>query len=128
MKLEHVALYVSDLERARDFFVEWLGGRSNERYHNPKTGLRTYFISFDGGARLELMTRPDIPECGGNRPTQTGYAHVAFSVGSRDRVDQLTHALQEAGFSVVSGPRTTGDGYYESCVLDLEGNQIELTI
>ena len=74
------------------------------------------------------MTRPDIPECGGNRPTQTGYAHVAFSVGSRDRVDQLTHALQEAGFSVVSGPRTTGDGYYESCVLDLEGNQIELTI
>ena len=128
MKLEHVALYVSDLERARDFFVDWLGGRSNEGCHNPKTGLRTYFISFDGGARLELMTRPDIPECGGNRPTQTGYAHVAFSVGSRDRVDQLTHALQEAGFSVVSGPRTTGDGYYESCVLDLEGNQIELTI
>ena len=128
MKLEHVALYVSDLERARDFFVDWLGGRSNEGYHNPKTGLRTYFISFDGGARLELMTRPDIPECGGTRPTQTGYAHVAFSVGSRDRVDQLTHALQEAGFSVVSGPRTTGDGYYESCVLDLEGNQIELTI
>ena len=128
MKLEHVALYVSGLERARDFFVDWLGGRSNEGYHNPKTGLRTYFISFDGGARLELMTRPDIPECGGNRPTQTGYAHVAFSVGSRDRVDQLTHALQEAGFSVVSGPRTTGDGYYESCVLDLEGNQIELTI
>lgn len=128
MKLEHVALYVSDLERARDFFVDWLGGRSNEGYHNPKTGLRTYFISFDGGARLELMTRPDIPECGGNRPTQTGYAHVAFSVGSRDRVDQLTHALQEAGFSVVSGPRTTGDGYYESCVLDLEGNQIEFTI
>lgn len=128
MKLEHVALYVSDLERARDFFVDWLGGRSNEGYRNPKTGLRTYFISFDGGARLELMTRPDIPECGGNRPTQTGYAHVAFSVGSRDRVDQLTHALQEAGFSVVSGPRTTGDGYYESCVLDLEGNQIELTI
>ena len=128
MKLEHVALYVSDLERARDFFVDWLGGRYNEGYHNPKTGLRTYFISFDGGTRLELMTRPDIPECGGNRPTQTGYAHVAFSVGSRDRVDQLTHALQEAGFSVVSGPRTTGDGYYESCVLDLEGNQIELTI
>lgn len=128
MKLEHVALYVSDLERARDFFVDWLGGRSNEGYRNPKTGLRTYFISFDGGARLELMTRPDIPECGGNRPTQTGYAHVAFSVGSRDRVDQLTHALQEAGFSVVSGPRTTGDGYYESCVLDLEGNQIEFTI
>lgn len=128
MKLEHVALYVSDLERARDFFVDWLGGRSNEGYRNPKTGLRTYFISFDGGTRLELMTRPDIPECGGNRPTQTGYAHVAFSVGSRDRVDQLTHALQEAGFSVVSGPRTTGDGYYESCVLDLEGNQIELTI
>lgn len=128
MKLEHVALYVSDLERARAFFVDWLGGRSNEGYRNPKTGLRTYFISFDGGTRLELMTRPDIPECGGNRPTQTGYAHVAFSVGSRDRVDQLTHALQEAGFSVVSGPRTTGDGYYESCVLDLEGNQIELTI
>lgn len=128
MKLEHVALYVSDLERARAFFVDWLGGRSNEGYHNPKAGLRTYFISFDGGARLELMTRPGILERGGTRPAQTGYAHVAFSVGSRERVDQLTHALREAGFAVVSGPRTTGDGYYESCVLDLEGNQIELTI
>lgn len=72
MKLEHVALYVSDLERARAFFVDWLGGRSNEGYHNPKTGLRTYFISFDGGARLELMTRPDIPECGGTAPPKPG--------------------------------------------------------
>ena len=127
MKIEHVALYVNDLEAARDFFVEYLGGRANNGYHNVKTGFRSYFIEFDGGARLEVMNKlgmTDAPK-GLNR---TGFVHVAFSVGSREGVDALTARLKEAGYEVVSGPRTTGDGYYESCVVVIEGNQIEITV
>ena len=124
--LEHVALYVQDLEAARDFFVKYLGGRSNEGYHNPRTGLRTYFITFDGGARLEIMTRPGVAEREKSE-YGAGYAHAAFKVGSREAVDQLTEQLREDGYAVSSGPRVTGDGYYESCVVAVEGNQIEIT-
>ena len=126
MKIEHVALYVNDLEAARDFFVTFLGGKSNGGYHNRNTDFRSYFISFDSGARLELMTKPGLsdPEKPLNR---TGYAHIAFSVGNRGKVDELTERLRSAGYQVVSGPRTTGDGYYESCIVVIEGNQIEIT-
>ena len=127
MNIEHVALYVNDLEEARDFFVRFLGGRSNNGYHNSLTDFRSYFISFDDGARLELMTKPGMVDQ--EKPSnRTGYAHIAFSVGSRERVDELTEKLRTAGYEVVSGPRTTGDGYYESCVVAIEGNQIELTV
>ena len=120
-------MYVKDLEAARDFFVKYLGGHSNDGYHNRTTGFRSYFISFDDGARLEIMTRPDLTDQ--EKPLAgTGYAHIAFSVGSREKVDDLTDRLREAGFEVVSGPRTTGDGYYESCIVVIEGNQIEITI
>ena len=127
MKIEHIALYVNDLEAARDFFVRFLGGKSNNGYHNPRTDFRSYFISFDEGTRLELMTKPGMvdQEKSLNR---TGYAHIALSVGSKERVDELTEELRTAGYEVISGPRTTGDGYYESCVLVIEGNQIELTV
>ena len=127
MKIEHAALYVNDLESARDFFVTYLGGKANSGYHNPKTDFRSYFISFDSGARLELMTKPGMtdPEKPLNR---TGYAHIAFSTGSREAVDELTEKLRSAGYEVVSGPRTTGDGYYESCIVAVEGNQIEITV
>lgn len=127
MRIEHVAMYVNDLEAARDFFVRYLGGRSNDGYHNTTTGFRSYFIIFEDGPRLEVMTKPrmeDAPK-GANR---TGYAHIAFSVGSKDAVDELTATLHASGYEVVSGPRTTGDGYYESCVVAIEGNQIEITI
>ena len=126
MKIEHVALYVNDLEAARDFFVTFLGGKSSGGYHNRNTDFRSYFISFDSGARLELMTKPGLsdPEKPLNR---TGYAHIAFSVGNRGKVDELTERLRSAGYQVVSGPRTTGDGYYESCIVVIEGNQIEIT-
>ena len=127
MNIEHVALYVNDLEEARDFFVRFLGGKSNNGYHNSLTDFRSYFISFDDGARLELMTKPGMVDQ--EKPSnRTGYAHIAFSVGSRERVDELTEKLRTAGYEVVSGPRTTGDGYYESCVVAIEGNQIELTV
>ena len=127
MKIEHVAMYVNDLEKARDFFVEYLGGKANDAYHNVKTDFRSCFISFDDGARLEIMNKPDMVD-GEKALNRTGFIHVAFSVGSRERVDGLTRLLKEDGYQVVSGPRTTGDGYYESCIVAVEGNQIEITV
>ena len=127
MKIEHVAMYVNDLEAARDFFVKYLGGTSNDGYHNEKTDFRSYFISFDDGARLELMNKPDMYDM--EKPlNRTGFIHIAFSLGSKEKVDELTENLRAAGYDVVSGPRTTGDGYYESCIVGIEGNQIEITV
>lgn len=126
MKIEHVAIYVNELEAARDFFTTYLGGKSNDGYHNSRTDFRSYFVSFDDGARLELMKKPGMEDL--EKPlNRTGYAHIAFSVGSKERVDELTEELRTAGYEVVSGPRTTGDGYYESCIVAIEGNQIEIT-
>lgn len=127
MKIEHIAMYVNDLEGARDFFVRYLGATSNDGYHNRKTGFRSYFLTFDGGARLEIMTKPELSDCE-KHPARTGYIHIAFSLGSRKRVDALTEELRSDGYKVVSGPRTTGDGYYESCIVSFEGNLIELTV
>ncbi|MEE3481153.1 MAG: VOC family protein [Lachnospiraceae bacterium] len=127
MKIEHVAMYVNDLVGARDFFVKYLGAKSNDGYHNQKTDFRSYFLTFDEGARLEIMNKPgmaDLPK----ELNRTGYAHLAFSLGSKEAVDSLTEQLRSDGYEVVSGPRTTGDGYYESCVVAIEGNQIELTV
>ena len=127
MQIEHIAMYVNNLEAARDFFTNYLRAVSGSLYHNPRTGFRSYFLSFDGGARLELMNKPGVadPE---KPPARTGYIHIAFSLGSREKVDELTARLRADGYEVVSGPRTTGDGYYESCVVAVEGNQIELTV
>lgn len=127
MRIEHIAMYVNDLEAARRFFTEYLNGVSNDGYHNKSTGFRSYFISFGDGARLELMNRPDVSGdiCNGE---SVGYAHIAFSVGSREKVDELTERLRLAGYAVKSGPRTTGDGYYESCIAAVEGNLIEITV
>ena len=127
MLIEHIAMYVNDLEAARDFFAKYLGGVSNSGYHNVNTGFRSFFISFEGGARLELMNKPEMADDAKilNRP---GYAHIAFSVGSKEKVDELTEQLKKDGYEVVSGPRNTGDGYYESCIVAIEGNQIEITV
>ncbi len=126
MKIDHIAMYVNDLEQAREFFMKYLGGRSNDGYHNTKTGFRSYFISFDDGARLEIMNKPDLAD-GEKSSDRIGLIHIAFSVGSKERVDELTQILRADGYHVVSGPRTTGDGYYESCIAAIEGNQIEIT-
>ena len=127
MIIDHIAMYVNDLEAARDFFVSYLNGKPNNGYHNSNTGFRSYFISFDDGARLELMNKPEMQDV--EKPlNRTGYIHIAFSVGSKAKVDELTEKLRSAGFKVVSGPRTTGDGYYESCIVGLEDNQIEITV
>lgn len=125
MKIEHTALYVSDLERAREFFTKYFGAVSNELYHNPKTGFSSYFLSFESGGRLEIMHRPDVSEK--NAEPRLGYAHIAFSVGSRENVNSLTKRLRADGFRIISEPRVTGDGYYESCIADYDGNVIEIT-
>lgn len=127
MKIEHVAMYVNDLEGARAFFEKYFEARSNDGYHNPGTGFRSYFLSFADGARLELMNRADMTDAPKDIK-RTGLIHLAFSVGSKDRVDALSRLLAEDGYEIISGPRTTGDGYYESCVAAFEGNQIEITI
>ncbi|MBO5319687.1 MAG: VOC family protein [Ruminococcus sp.] len=127
MKIEHIALYVDNLEAARDFFITYFNAESNDRYHNEKTGLYSYFLSFKDGARLEIMKKPDIADIG-SKTSRMGYAHIAFSVGSAEKVNQLTDELRANGYTVSSEPRTTGDGYYESCIFDLEGNQIEITV
>jgi len=123
--IDHVTVYVHDLDAVRGFYEKYFGARAGEQYHNPSTGLRTYFLSFASGARLELMTRPGVES--DPLEGQGGWAHVAFSVGSPTTVDELTALLSHDGFSIVSGPRTSGDGYYESCVLDPEGNRVEIT-
>ena len=127
MKIEHIAIYVNDLEHARDFFVKYFGGTAGKEYHNTGTDFRSYFISFADGARLEVMTSPDIIDAN-KMLTRTGYAHVAFSVGSVEKVNELTERLKNDGYRVISGPRTTGDGYYESCIVGVEGNQVEITV
>jgi len=127
MKIEHIALYVNDLEGARKFFMKYLGAQSNDGYHNPRTNFRSYFLSFDDGARLEIMNKPEMPDLPKDL-ARTGYAHIAFSVGSKEKVDALTAQLKADGYEVISGSRTTGDGYYESCIVAIEGNQIEITV
>lgn len=126
MKIEHIAMYVNDLEGMKEFFIKYFGAKANDMYHNPRTGLKTYFLSFESGARLEIMTRPEMTD---NEKVlnQTGYIHLAFKTGSREKVDSLTAELKDNGYEVISGPRVTGDGYYESCVLGPENNQIEIT-
>ncbi len=127
MYIEHIAMYVNDLESTRDFFIKYFNASSNDGYHNRTTDFRSYFLTFDDGTRLEIMNKPDMTD-GGKSLARTGYVHIAFSLGNKDAVDALTARLHEDGYEVVSGPRTTGDGYYESCIVGIEGNQIELTV
>lgn len=126
IKIEHIAMYVNDLEAAKKFLEKYFNAKSNEKYHNIKTGFQSYFLIFNGGVRLEIMSKPDVADVD-KALTKTGYAHLAFSVGSRENVNNLTARLKSDGYSVISGPRVTGDGYYESCVLGFENNQIEIT-
>lgn len=127
MNIEHVALQVQDLQVAKTFFLRYFQASVGVPYHNQKTGLHTCFLTFDGGARLELMTRPGLSAARSDFP-QTGFSHLAISLGSREAVNALTETLQADGYDVLSGPRVTGDGYYESCVQGPEGCMLELTV
>ena len=128
MRIEHIALFCKNLEQMRHFFLDHFEAVSNEQYHNPRTGLRTYILTFPtGGARLELMQRPDAIDANPSKPN-IGFIHISFALGNKETVDAKTIELRDAGYQVISGPRTTGDGYYESCILGPEGIQIEITI
>ena len=127
MRIEHIAMYVNDLEKTKEFFMKYFDAASNEGYHNKTTDFCSYFLTFEDGARLEIMNKPQMidNEKGLNR---TGYVHIAFSLGTKEAVDAFTERLKNDGYEIVSGPRTTGDGYYESCIIGIEGNQIEVTV
>lgn len=127
MKIEHIAMYVNDLESAKRFFEKYFGAVANDGYHNVKTDFRSYFLTFEDGARLEIMNKPVMTD-DKKELQRTGYIHIAFAVGSKEKVDEITARLKIDGYEVLSGPRITGDGYYESCIVGIEGNQIEITI
>ena len=129
MRIEHVAVWTKDLECLKAFYEKYFEARSGSKYTNEQKGFESCFLEFASGARLELMSMPGIPETKDDRFTQfTGFIHIAISTGSKAQVDALTRRLQTDGFTIVDGPRTTGDGYYESVVFDPDGNRIEITI
>lgn len=128
MKIEHIAVWTHDLEKLRAFYEKYFGARANDKYINPKKGFASYFLSFDEGCRLEIMQMPGIPTSENDVYKQfTGLVHFALSTGNKAEVDRLTEVLRGDGYEVVGEPRTTGDGYYESVVLDPDGNRIEIT-
>lgn len=126
MRIEHIALWTADLERSRDFYTLHFNATASMLYRNSKTGFSSYFLSFSDGARLEIMARPDVTQRAST--AQLGFAHFAVSLGSEEEVVRQTAALAAAGISVVSEPRRTGDGYFESVIMDPDGNLIELTV
>lgn len=128
MRIEHVALCVRDLERSREFFEKYFAARSSGLYFNPQTGFSSYFLNFEDGSRLELMSYSDIADVREKNVHTAGYAHIAFSVGSRGNVLSLTEQLRGDGYRIVSEARITGDGYFESVIADPEGNLIEITV
>ena len=128
MRIDHAALFCKDLEVMRQFFLDHFEAQSNELYHNPKTSLKTYILTFpEGCARLEIMSRPDTVDMDPAK-RNIGFIHLSFALGSKEAVDAKTEELQGAGYAVTSGPRTTGDGYYESCILGPERIQLEITV
>ena len=129
MKIDHVGLWAKDIGNLKSFYEQYFNGRSNKKYTNTGKQFSSYFLSFDSGARLEIMQMPSGPDAKGSPYEQfMGYIHLAISVGSEKKVDALTARLAEDGFEVIEGPRRTGDGYYESVVLDPENNRIEITV
>jgi len=128
MKIEHLAIWAKDLEKMRRFYMTYFDMKSNEKYENTQKQFTSYFLSFEGAeTRIELMHNPSIVEVMTDNGVEIGLTHFAISVGSKEKVDQFTTRLRANGFSIVGEPRTTGDGYYESVVLDCEGNRIEIT-
>jgi lactoylglutathione lyase len=129
MKIEHLAIWCTGLEKLKNFYTTYFDARAGEKYFNPKKQFESYFLTFDQGCRLELMQMPGIPDSANNVYSQfKGIIHFAISAGSREAVDTLTNRLRSDGYVIVGEPRTTGDGYYESVVLDPEGNRIEITV
>lgn len=129
MYIEHLAIWVTDLEKTRQFYEQYFGAKAGEKYENPLKNFSSYFLSFESGSRLELMHKPEIPDLGKTSEQQRrGIIHFAISVGSEKAVNELTEKLRRDGYEILGETRWTGDGYYESVVADPEGNIVEITI
>jgi lactoylglutathione lyase len=130
IKIEHIAIWANDIETMKNFYKNYFNAVVGTKYHNPSKQFQSYFLSFPTGARLEIMQRPDIKPVNADKQNQEfmGFAHLAFSFGSKHAVDSVSRRLISDGYENLSGPRYTGDGYYESIFLDPENNRIELTL
>ena len=129
MKIEHLAIWVKDLEKMKTFYVEYFNATANNKYLNSTKGFQSYFLSFDSGCRLEIMHKSPISDAETQSATEyLGITHFAVSVGNKEAVELLTEKIRSSGYSIVGEPRTTGDGYYESVILDPENNRIEISI
>ena len=128
MILEHIAIWTHKLEVLKAFYEQYFDGRANEKYVNPEKGFSSYFLTFASGSRLELMQMQGVPEVYRDLDRQfTGFIHMAFATSSTQSVDELTNRLRKDGYQVIGEPRITGDGYYESVVLDPDENRVEIT-
>ncbi|HEY9060408.1 MAG TPA: VOC family protein [Pseudobacteroides sp.] len=127
MRIEHIAVWTADIERLAAFYERYFEGRRNEKYISAHKEFQSYFLVFADGARLEIMTRPQVSTGAIDQETM-GYTHIAFSVGSKEKVIELTDMITNDGYRLISLPRTTGDGYFESVVLDPDGNIVEITV
>jgi lactoylglutathione lyase len=128
MKIDHIAIWTNNLERLKEFYARYFNARCGDKYINSKRSFESYFLQFDSGARIELMRLPTLLNSEDSGSPFVGYAHVAISVGEKESVDEITFRLKSDGYTLLNGPRYTGDGYYESVVLDPDGNQLEITI
>ena len=129
MKIEHIAIWVKDLEKMRMFYETYFNAKSNDKYFNNNKKFSSYFLTFEDTTRLELMQMPSIPESSNNPYTHSmGLIHLAISAGSKEKVIYLTKRLANDGYEILDGPRYTGDGYFESTILDPEKNRIEITV
>jgi len=129
MTLEHVAIWTGDLEKLREYYARFFGGLANDKYTNPQKGFQSYFLTFASGARLELMQMPNVP-ANQNDTVQRqhqGIIHLAFGVDTKAEVEAKAVELRQAGYPILSGPRQTGDGYYEFETLDPDNNRLEVT-
>lgn len=128
MGITHIAIWTKDLEAMKDFYIKYFSCTTNMKYINSSKGFESYFLDFNNSCKLELMKMNNIPENLNNSLNQyLGLIHFAISVGTKDNVDKLTKILRIDGYEIISAPRFTGDGHYESCILDPEGNRIEIT-
>ncbi len=125
MKIEHVAIYVNDMEAEKNFFVKYFDAKTSEKYSNFRNDFSSYFLTFDDGSRLEIMNRTSMTDPA-KTPYRTGFHHIAMEVGDRKDVDDIVKKLDADGYKIINGARTTGDGYYAAVVDDNEGNEIEI--
>ena len=128
MKIDHIAIWTKQLEKMRHFYEQYFSGKSGPKYINPRKNFESYFVEFDSGSRLEIMEKLEVDsKLHNDIENYLGITHFAFSTGEKKKVDQLTEQLRTDGYQIIGEPRTTGDGYYESVILDPDGNKVEIT-